>query len=64
LRLAPGGPVVEAADYLVLGERELTPDPALLGWLVDEMAAAGQTEAGTVPAAAAGLYRADLLAAV
>ncbi len=56
--------MVEAADYLVLGERELTPDPALLGWLVDEMAAAGQTEAGTVPAAAAGLYRADLLAAV
>lgn len=63
LRLAPGGPVIEAADYLVLGERELTPDPAALRWMVDEMAAAGQVEPGSLPAEVEGLYRADLLVA-
>jgi NitT/TauT family transport system ATP-binding protein len=63
LRLAPGGPLVEADDYLVLGERELTPDPAGIAWLVDEMTAAGQIEEGAAPAQAVGLYRPDLLAA-
>ncbi len=63
LRLAPGGPVVEAGDYLALGEAELIPDPTALPWLVAEMAAAGQIEAGAVPETAAALYRADLLAA-
>ncbi|UHC16486.1 ABC transporter substrate-binding protein [Methylobacterium currus] len=62
LRLAPGGKVVEAGDYLVLGEAELAPDPTALAWIVEEMAAAGQIEAGAVPDAS-GLYRADLLAA-
>jgi ABC-type nitrate/sulfonate/bicarbonate transport system substrate-binding protein len=62
LRLAPGGPVVEAGDYLALGEAELAPDPAALGWLVAEMAAAGQLGAEAAPEAV-GLYRADLLAA-
>ncbi|WP_279356324.1 CmpA/NrtA family ABC transporter substrate-binding protein [Methylobacterium indicum] len=63
LRLAPGGPVVEAADYLVLGEPELAPHPAALGWLIDEMSAAGQIEGAVVRDGAPGLYRPDLLAA-
>ncbi|KMO09708.1 hypothetical protein QR79_31990, partial [Methylobacterium indicum] len=63
LRLAPGGPLVPAPDYLVLSERELTPDPASLDWLADEMAAAGQVAAGAVRTEAAGLYRPDLLTA-
>ncbi|TNC13611.1 ABC transporter substrate-binding protein [Methylobacterium terricola] len=63
LHLGPGGPMAEAGDYLVLGEPELTPDPAALSWLADEMAAAGQVKAGAVPEAAADLYRPDLLAA-
>jgi NitT/TauT family transport system ATP-binding protein len=63
LRLAPGGELVETAGYLALGERELVPDPAALGWMVEEMAATGQVAGETAPAGATGLYRADLLAA-
>ncbi|GJD52349.1 Bicarbonate transport ATP-binding protein CmpC [Methylobacterium crusticola] len=64
LRLDPEGPLTAVPDHLVLGEAELTPDPAALSWLLDEMAAAGQI----APSAAAreagrALYRPDLLAA-
>ncbi|TGD99088.1 CmpA/NrtA family ABC transporter substrate-binding protein [Methylobacterium nonmethylotrophicum] len=62
LRLAPGGSLVEAGEYLALGEAELTPDPSALGWLVEEMTAAGQIDAAAVPVEAAGLYKPDLLA--